>query len=119
MLSTRPDVVIDMVCFEPESAETLVAGVAGRVDRLISCGTIWVHGPTLAAPTRESDERHPYGEYGTKKAAIERIVLESDVPSTVLKPGRVSRIRRGATASKTAFKHSVKSRSCCAKSSAR
>ena len=90
VLAARPDVVIDMVCFEPESAETLVAGLAGRVGRLVSCGTIWVHGPTHAAPTRESDERRPYGEYGTKKAAVERIVLGSDVPSVVLHPGHIS-----------------------------
>lgn len=90
VLTARPDVVIDMVCFEPDSAQTLVAGLAGRVERLVSCGTIWVHGPTLAAPTRESDERRPYGDYGTKKAAIETIVLQSDVPSVVLHPGHIS-----------------------------
>lgn len=90
VLSTRPDVVIDMVCFEPSSASALVAGLAGQVDRLLMCGTIWVHGPTLVAPTRESDERRPYGDYGTKKAEIERIVLDSDVPSVVLHPGHIS-----------------------------
>ena len=90
VLATRPDVVVDMVCFEPESASALVSGLAGRVDRLLMCGTIWVHGPTLAAPTRESDPRRPYGEYGTKKAEIERIVLESDVPAVVLHPGHIS-----------------------------
>jgi nucleoside-diphosphate-sugar epimerase len=90
VLATRPDVVIDMVCFEPSSASSLVAGLAGRVDRLLMCGTIWVHGPTLVAPTSESDLRQPYGEYGTKKAEIERIVLSSDVPSVVLHPGHIS-----------------------------
>jgi nucleoside-diphosphate-sugar epimerase len=90
VLDARPDVVIDMVCFEPHSAETLVAGLAGHVERLVMCGTIWVHGPTLAAPTRESDERHPYGHYGTKKDAIERVVLHSAVPSIVLHPGHIS-----------------------------
>lgn len=90
VLATRPDVVIDMVCFEPESASALVAGLTGEIDRLLMCGTIWVHGPTLAAPTRESDPRRPYGEYGTKKAEIERIVLESDLPGVVLHPGHIS-----------------------------
>lgn len=88
--ATRPDAVIDMVCFEPSSARTLVAGLAGAVSRLLMCGTIWVHGPTLAAPTRESDPRRPYGEYGVAKAEIERIVLESSVPSVVLHPGHIS-----------------------------
>ncbi|HEY2296417.1 MAG TPA: NAD-dependent epimerase/dehydratase family protein [Jatrophihabitans sp.] len=90
VLGMRPDVVIDMICFEPRSATELVAGLAGNIDRLLMCGTIWVHGPTLAAPTRESDARRPYGEYGTKKAEIESIVLDSDVPAVVLHPGHIS-----------------------------
>src|SRR4051794_17926217 len=51
LLATRPDVVIDMVCFEPASASALVEGLAGRVARLLMCGTIWVHGPSRVAPT--------------------------------------------------------------------
>jgi nucleoside-diphosphate-sugar epimerase len=90
VLASRPDAVIDMICFEPASATALVSGLAGRVARLLMCATIWVHGPTLVAPTRESDPRHPYGEYGTKKAAIEAIVLSSSVPSVVLHPGHIS-----------------------------
>jgi nucleoside-diphosphate-sugar epimerase len=92
VLGTRADAVVDMVCFEPDSARALVEGLAGRVDRLLMCGTIWVHGPTLSAPTRESDPRHPYGEYGTKKAEIERIVLAAAerVPGVVLHPGHIS-----------------------------
>ena len=88
--AARPDAVIDMVCFDPSSARTLAAGLAGDVSRLLMCGTIWVHGPTLVAPTRESDPRRPYGEYGIAKAEIERIVLESSVPSVVLHPGHIS-----------------------------
>lgn len=79
VLATRPDAVIDMVCFEPASARTLLGGLTGRVQRLLMCGTIWVHGPTLRAPTLESDPRAPYGEYGTKKAEIERLVLAADL----------------------------------------
>ena len=90
MRDARPDAVVDMICFEPSSAETLVAGLAGSVDRLLMCGTIWVHGPTLVAPTRESDPRAPYGEYGTKKAEIERIVLDGRLDSVVLHPGHIS-----------------------------
>jgi nucleoside-diphosphate-sugar epimerase len=90
VLATRADAVIDMVCFEPSSARMLLDGVAGRVGRLLMCGTIWVHGPTLVAPTRESDPRAPYGDYGTKKAEIERLVLAGDVPAVVLHPGHIS-----------------------------
>src|SRR6478609_11325626 len=47
--ATRPDVVIDMICFEPISAQLLLAGLVGRVERLLMCGTIWVHGATRVA----------------------------------------------------------------------
>lgn len=90
VLAARPDAVVDMVCFEPAAASALVDGLAGRIGRLLMCGTIWVHGPTLVAPTRESDPRRPYGDYGTKKAEIERIVLESALPGVVLHPGHIS-----------------------------
>jgi nucleoside-diphosphate-sugar epimerase len=88
--AARPDAVIDMVCFEPASARMLLEGLAGRVERLLMCGTIWVHGATRLAPTRESDPRAPYGEYGTQKAEIERLVLAADVASVVLHPGHIS-----------------------------
>lgn len=92
VLATRADVVIDLICFEPGAARALVDGLAGRVERLLMCGTIWVHGPTLVAPTRESDPRQPFGEYGVKKAEIERIVLAAAerLPSVVLHPGHIS-----------------------------
>ncbi len=88
--ATRPDAVIDMVCFEPSSAAMLIDGLAGYIGRLLMCGTIWVHGPTKVAPTRESDAREPYGDYGVKKAEIERLVLDGDLDSVVLHPGHIS-----------------------------
>jgi len=88
--ATRPDAVIDMVCFEPSSATMLLDGLAGHIDRLLMCGTIWVHGPTKVAPTRESDPREPCGEYGLKKAEIERIVLGAEIDGVVLHPGHIS-----------------------------
>ncbi|MET4639215.1 NAD(P)-dependent oxidoreductase [Mycetocola sp. 2940] len=89
-----PDVVIDMMCFTPESAAQLVEALRGRVQLLASCGTIWVHGPAAAVPTRESDERNPIGEYGIGKAAMEALLLaESNrggLPCTVLHPGHIT-----------------------------
>ena len=87
-----PDVVIDMVCFTPASAQALVDGLAGRVQRLVTCGTVWVHGATVVAPIRETDPRRPYGDYGVQKAAVEKIVLDASdrLPATVLHPGHIS-----------------------------
>jgi nucleoside-diphosphate-sugar epimerase len=90
----RPDAVVDLVCFTPDSARQLVEGLRGRVGQLLHAGTIWVHGPAAASPLREEDPREPFGEYGTAKAEIERLLLEEShrggVPTTVLHPGHIS-----------------------------
>jgi nucleoside-diphosphate-sugar epimerase len=91
----QPDAVIDMLCFTQESAQQLVAALRGKAGLLLSCGTIWVHGPGQAVPTREEDARDPSGEYGTQKAQIEDLLLgESRTPgglqSSVLHPGHIT-----------------------------
>ena len=91
----RPDVVIDMLCFTPDSAEQLISALRGRVDLLLSCGTIWVHGAGTEVPTREEDARNPFGDYGIRKARIEELLLaESRTPgglqSSVLHPGHIT-----------------------------
>ncbi|MET0932773.1 MAG: NAD-dependent epimerase/dehydratase family protein [Mycetocola sp.] len=93
--SLGADVVVDMMCFTEDSARQLVDALRGSVGHLVSCGTIWVHGHAVAVPTRESDERQPFGEYGTAKAAIEALLLEESnrdggLPSTVLHPGHIT-----------------------------
>jgi nucleoside-diphosphate-sugar epimerase len=91
--SLRPDVVVDMICFEPESARRLVEALRGCVQHLLHCGTIWVHGHSTRVPTTEDRPRHPFGEYGTKKAEIEEYLLDEarrhGFPATVLHPGHI------------------------------
>jgi nucleoside-diphosphate-sugar epimerase len=91
--SLRPDVVIDMICFEPESARQLVEALRGRVQHLLHCGTIWVHGHSTRVPTTEEQLRYPFGEYGTRKAKIEDYLLDESrrhgFPATVLHPGHI------------------------------
>lgn len=90
----RPDVVIDMLCFTPESAEQLIQGLRGRVQLLVHCGTIWVHGPPVEVPVTEDAVRRPFGDYGVSKEAIERLLLRetrsSGLRSVVLHPGHIS-----------------------------
>jgi nucleoside-diphosphate-sugar epimerase len=90
----RPDVVVDMVCFTPESAQQLVDGLAGRIELLVHCGTIWVHGPAAAVPVNEDAVRRPFGAYGVGKAAIEELLLRESrrgrLRSVVLHPGHIS-----------------------------
>ena len=89
----KPDVVIDLICFTPASAMQLVEALAGRVQQLLHCGTIWVHGPGVEVPTTEEAPRRPFGRYGIDKAAIESYLLTAarrdGVPTTVLHPGHI------------------------------
>jgi nucleoside-diphosphate-sugar epimerase len=93
IVELHPDVVIDMICFTIESARHLAEALRGHVEHLLHCGTIWVHGPSVAVPTTEEQPRRPFGEYGVQKAAIERYLLAESwrggVPATVLHPGHI------------------------------
>jgi nucleoside-diphosphate-sugar epimerase len=89
-----PEVVIDLICFTPDSARQLVDAIQGKVEHLLHCGTIWVHGPSTTVPTREDAPRAPFGEYGIQKAAIESYLLgqsrRGGVPTTIVHPGHIS-----------------------------
>lgn len=90
----EPDVVIDMICFTEDSARQLAEAVRGKVGHLLHCGTIWVHGPSLEVPTTEAAPRRPFGEYGVRKAAIERYLLDQahryGLPVTLIHPGHIT-----------------------------
>jgi nucleoside-diphosphate-sugar epimerase len=89
------DVVVDMICFTLASARSLVEALRGTGTVLVSCGTIWVHGPSAEVPVTEEARRTPEGEYGTQKAEIEAFLLAESrrpggVPSAVLHPGHIT-----------------------------
>lgn len=87
------DVVIDLICFEPDSARQLVDALRPKGTYLVHCGTIWVHGPSTEVPTTEEAPRRPFGQYGIAKAAIEQLLLEESrsgaLAATVLHPGHI------------------------------
>lgn len=89
----KPEVVIDLICFTPESAMQLVEALRGKVQHFLHCGTIWVHGPSVVVPTMESQPRRPFGEYGILKAKIETYLLDEahrgGFPATILHPGHI------------------------------
>jgi nucleoside-diphosphate-sugar epimerase len=89
----RPDVVVDLICYTLESATQLCDGVRGRIQHLLHCGTIWVHGPSVQVPTTEDEPRRPFGQYGCRKAAIESYLLDQarahGCPATILHPGHL------------------------------
>ena len=93
ILALKPDVVIDMICFTLKSAGQLVEALRGKVQHFLSCGTIWVHGPSAEVPTVETQPREPFGEYGVQKAEIEDYLLDQSrrhgFPATILHPGHI------------------------------
>ena len=84
--------VIDLTCYKLESAWQLVDALRGRVEHLLHCGTIWVHGHSVEVPTTEDMPRSAFGEYGIRKQAIEEYLLEESrrgFPVTILHPGHL------------------------------
>ncbi|MDN3657892.1 NAD-dependent epimerase/dehydratase family protein [Ferruginibacter paludis] len=88
------EIVIDLICFTPQSAAMLTTALTGEVEHFIHCGTMWVHGHSEQVPTRESQQRKPFGEYGINKAAIESYLLsigrQQGFPVTILHPGHIT-----------------------------
>lgn len=88
------DIVVDMICFTLESATHIVEALKGRVQHFLHCGTVWVYGHNPAVPATEDDPTdNAFGEYGTRKAAIERYLLRearlNGFPATVFRPGHI------------------------------
>jgi nucleoside-diphosphate-sugar epimerase len=89
-----PEAVIDLICFTPESATSLVAGLRGRTEHLLHCGSIWRYGPSRKQPMTEQDNSPPVGEYGVAKAAIAELLAEETrsggLVTTTVHPGHIS-----------------------------
>lgn len=90
----KPEIIIDLICFTPISAANLVEALRGNVQHFIHCGSMWVHGHSSEVPTRESQVRKPFGEYGINKAKIESYLLtesrQKGFPCTILHPGHIT-----------------------------
>jgi nucleoside-diphosphate-sugar epimerase len=89
----EPDVVVDLICFDVHTARQLVDGLRGRVQLFLHCGTLWVHGVPRSCPYDETVPRVPFGDYGIRKAEIERYLLEqaeNGFPASLLHPGHIS-----------------------------
>lgn len=87
----RPDAVIDLMCFTPDSARQLLQALQGGGAHLLHCGSVWVYGPRGDGLHDETSPRAPYGVYGEWKAQIETLLLAQDaVPVTVIHPGQIA-----------------------------
>jgi nucleoside-diphosphate-sugar epimerase len=87
------DAVVDLVCFNLDSARRLTEALRGRTGLLLHCGTIWVHGPLAQVPVTEDAAREPFGQYGIAKSEIETYLLaqarRDGTPATVLHAGHI------------------------------
>jgi len=93
ILTLKGDIVIDLICFKPASAQQLVKSLEGKIQHFLHCGTTWIHGPSTEVATTEEQNRNPIDEYGINKAAIEDYLLEksrsSGFPATLIHPGHI------------------------------
>lgn len=85
------DVVIDMICFRPDEAESVVRAFAGRCGHFIFCSTVCSYGDTQTiVPTPETTPQRPHSRYGRDKLACEQIFLsahrEKKFPVTIIRP---------------------------------
>lgn len=89
----EPDAVIDMICFTVASAQQIVECLRTHVQHFLHCGTIWSMGHSVEVPATEETPRHPFGEYGIQKSAIQDYLLNQarrhGFPATVLQPGHI------------------------------
>jgi nucleoside-diphosphate-sugar epimerase len=89
----RPEVVMDMLCFDAPSARQLVEALRGEIQLLAHCGTIWVHGYPVQSPVTEDQPRNPLEAYGRGKCEVEAYLLDqarrAGFPATILHPGHI------------------------------
>ncbi|MDP9179073.1 MAG: NAD-dependent epimerase/dehydratase family protein [Gemmatimonadota bacterium] len=88
----RAEAVVDLICFDVDSAAHLVNALRDRIEIFVHCGSLWVHGVPHERPYDESAPRAPFGEYGIRKAEIERFLLDASTgfPASALHPGHIT-----------------------------
>jgi len=86
----RPDAVVDLTCFTTAQARQLVDALDGQ--HVVHTGSVWSYGPSTIVPTTEDAPKHPLGEYGVNKLAIEQYLTgeQKRVRASVVHPGHIS-----------------------------
>lgn len=88
------DVVVDLICFTPESCSALVERLRGEAGHLLHCGSIWRYGPSERLPiTEAAGGTPPFGEYGTGKHRIAELLKQETasggLATTSIHPGHI------------------------------
>ena len=79
------DVVIDMICYKPEQAESDLRAFGGRCEHFIFCSTVCTYGGKIPAGVvvDETFPQEPVSDYGRNKLACERIFLDAHAARTI------------------------------------
>jgi len=85
------DCVIEMICYTPEDAESLVSAFRGRASHVVFCSTVDVYAkPASRLPITEDEPHVPVSRYGADKSRCEERLLEADrrgdFPVTIIRP---------------------------------
>ena len=64
------------------------------MQHFLHSGTIWVHGPSVAVPTTETQPRRPFGEYGIAEGGDRGLSCSTRrgapaFPATIVHPGHI------------------------------
>jgi len=75
----RFDVVIDMICFKPEQAQSAIRAFGGRCEQFIFCSTVCTYGVKVppGVLVDEAFPQEPISGYGRDKVACERAFLDA------------------------------------------
>lgn len=86
------DVVIDMICFRPEQAQSDIRAFGGRCGHFIFCSTVCTYGVKVPSNVLvdETFPQEPISEYGRNKVACERLFMQAhekkQMPVTIIRP---------------------------------
>jgi nucleoside-diphosphate-sugar epimerase len=90
----KPDIVVDLIAFKPESVTSLVETLEGAVEQYLYCSSIWAHGSASVVPAPEELPRRPFGDYGINKAKTEDFLIRRHrtrgFPATIVMPGHIT-----------------------------
>jgi len=86
------NVVIDMICFNPDQAESAVKVFSGKCEQFIFCSTVCTYGVKVPPNVFVNEEfpQEPISSYGKNKVACEKIFLDAHsagkLKTTIVRP---------------------------------
>ena len=84
------DAVIEMICYRPEQAVTLLEATKGVTKRVVFCSTVDVYGHPSVYPVVEEEPRTPLSDYARNKIACEDFLMEAhhrgEIDLTIIRP---------------------------------